>query len=314
MRETQGAITGKGGLKTAQRTQEAACPRVDYGEKVPGGTFKRERNSIINFRGRTRPYGKSLICVQGKENRNIVCAGCSGFSIIFFAFVFCDFIEDIKYYVEYAEYVERFPSENILPLLYGLLPVAQNILLVLYLLKYYPMFKKPVLLSISLGLVALEYTGYAVYEGIDLVEYPYHNISSLIFLLVYAAVAALLVHALFSFLYGKNKNIFIISVSVLVFLIYAHLIYFMFPYFLYAIKEGYIGLWLLADISKPAAAVFFFVSLLIFCLKNKIPAVRGASGRILVGQTLLRLKYEYDSGLISYDEYRKKRAEAIKNL
>ena len=35
---------------------------------------------------------------------------------------------------------------------------------------------------------------------------------------------------------GKTKH-FIISVSVLVFLIYAHLIYFMFPYFLYAIME-----------------------------------------------------------------------------
>lgn len=207
----------------------------------------------------------------------------------------------------YTELVLEIPS--LYNLFYLLLNISPQILFILYLLNFYKKCHATIFWTISFGI-----------ESCLLLLLPCITVNHLSFVTLFAGFICLPYGvAIISALRGFPKKIFlIIAVTEGIFfelfqlhnninIIVNHLI-----------KEGQY-LYIFTYIISPLGTMVFYITLLLFALKNNITAILPINEKKIYEkmnpeQALRVLKDKFDTGVIDEEEYQTQRAEIINKL
>lgn len=205
------------------------------------------------------------------------------------------------------ELTASFP--NIERLIEFFINVAPFILFVIYLLKFYKEFKATILIPIIFGLKAFS----SLYNNILGAVDGFFTVENLIFeipLIIAFTLTAI------NALKGLSKKAFLIIAVVIGLLLQVRS-----AINLIQNLDFYLEYELYLYLFTSPFAIFgttaFYVSLLLFGLKNRIPAICSVSSKkenMSPEQTLKLLKDKLDLGIITEEEYAEQRAEVIKNL
>lgn len=216
-------------------------------------------------------------------------------SIISLVFTVLGCITDFLYYNSFSRFTISFFSVFIL--ISFLLYIAPCVLFLLYIIKFYNEFKATVIVSVIFGLIAVTplFLGFGslLFDILIIVTFTLAAISALkgfskkIFLII-AIVAGLFVE-------------FMKAINIIWYIKYD--LFYFFNHFSYII-----------------GTTTFYIALLLFGLKNRIPALlstspeKKPSGKADPEQALRLLKDKLDFGMITEEEYQAQRAEIIRKL
>lgn len=213
----------------------------------------------------------------------------------------------------YYEMEVGFPS--VFELISLLLSVAPYILFVLYILKFHKEFKATILVPITLGLIAFNYLFYYIESAIFGYDIYFRD---LIFDIVIIVAFGL---ATFGALKGFNKKVFLIIAMVVGLLVEVLSILNIFNAIEWYLEDGlylYLFTWTIGVLGTIA----FYIAILLFALKNRIPAIistlpekeKKNAEKMNPEQALRVLKDKLDFGMITEEEYQAQRAEIISKL
>lgn len=253
-----------------------------------------------------------------KKNKSLKC----GFVIRLLSIIalVCTALSSVSYFFYYDsdkingewvyELTFRFPYfMNLISLL---LSIAPFVLFVLYIFKYHNKLKATVLVPIIFGVLAFEIL-FNFLTGSS--RFYYGMIFALIQLLV--LVACIL--ALISALKGFNKKIYVIIAMSVCLLFEALTLVSVFSMMDWYIEDS-MYLYIFTSPLSIIGSISFYVALLLFATKNRIPAIIAVSAKkknaesINPEQALRVLKDKLDFGMITEEEYQAQRAEIISKL
>jgi uncharacterized membrane protein len=213
----------------------------------------------------------------------------------------------------FYELTVSFPG--VFDLLSFFIRIAPYVLLVIYLLKFHNEFKATVLVPVIFGLIAFE----PLYYFVENLIYGYGiYFRDLIFDIPLIVAFAL---ATINALKGFSKKAFLIIAIVVGLLVEFWSIIDLFQsierYF-----EDELYLFLFTWSIGILGTIALYVSLLLFGLKNRIPAIISVSPekekknaeKMTPEQSLRLLKEKLDLGMITEEEYKAQRTEIINNL
>ena len=241
----------------------------------------------------------------------IIALGCTVLSSITY-FAFYDWVKvngDYTY-----ELTFRFPS--LLSLISLTLTLAPKVLLVLYIFKFFREFKATIIVPIIFGCIAANPL-LSFINSFFAFSYGFNGISlimSLITIITYTL-------ATISALKGLSNKIFIIIPTALsIALSFLSLISLSSSSEFYA-REG-MTLYLFTNPASIIASITLNIALLLFGLKNRIPAILTVSPekekknaeKMSPEQALRLLNDKLELGMITKEEYQSQRAEIINNL
>ncbi len=195
-------------------------------------------------------------------------------------------------------------SFTVLNLIFLLLDVAPLVLFLLYILKFHKEFKATILVPITFGLIAFNPLFYYIWNVIASAKFGYYISSS--YLIFDAVPFVTFGLATFSALKGFNKKIFLL-IAIIVGLLEETLS--ILSAFVYVDK-----------FSWSLGAIAFYIALLLFATKNRIPTIISVSSKkksfesMNPEQALKELKEKLDFGLITEEEYQAQRTELISKL
>lgn len=241
------------------------------------------------------------------------------------AFV-CTALSCIAYFFYYdydyvnGEYVRgglTFAFPNFISLISLLLTIAPVVLFILYIFKFHNKLKATVLVPIIFGLLGLNAV-FNVLFGYDYFAFilPYE-----IYRILGLVMPVCSIIAIISAFKGFSKKTFII-ISMSVFLLYRTLY----------LLEAFVGmqnfienaryLYVFTIPMEIIGKFALYVSLLLFGLKNRIPAIRAMSPeqekknseKMSPEQALRQLNDKLEFGMITEEEYQTQRAEIISKL
>lgn len=233
--------------------------------------------------------------------------------------LFCKVLSSSTYFLYYYNYELTFRFPTILNLLSLTFTIAPVVLLFLYVFKFHKEPNSTIFIPICFGCMAVAYLLYCIHDFIsenmhDDVKF-FVIIFDLIFMIAY-------VLGTINALKGLSNKAFIIIPIVAGFIMSAvNLINLFSFYFELYIERGY-TLYLFTDPAGIIASVTFHIALLLFCLKNTIPAIIPESPKkaninveqLTPEQSLIILKNKLDLGVITQEEYQRQRAEIIDKL
>jgi uncharacterized membrane protein len=203
-----------------------------------------------------------------------------------------------------------FVSWDILTWLCLALFLAPVILFVLYIFKYYSKPKATVIVPTIFGLLILNafFNGFAFAYG-----YYYFGLDTILLLVILFGC----VLAIFGFLKGLNKKVFvIIPLAASLFYEVLLLLAMLGQIEYYIEKAMYANIF--AQILNHIGMITFYVALLLFGIKNNIPAIIKTYAKKKENddpaEKLKVLKESFELGVITEEEYNAKRKEIISKL
>ncbi len=215
--------------------------------------------------------------------------------------------------------------EDILSFILGLAPV---VLLVIYLFKFHSKLKATVLIPIIFSIFVLcaidDVLYLSLHMDISTVYFTYY-ISFLPYgincILPMAGLVCSIL-AVISALKGFNKKIFIIISMSLLLLCETLISFEIFIYDIEALIEHSLYLYILTTPLHSIGRISLYITLLLFGLKSKIPAILSVSpekgkakaDKMNPEQALKNLKDKLDLGIITEEKYQAQRAEIISKL
>ncbi len=253
-----------------------------------------------------------------KKNKSLKC----GFVIKLLSIIalVCTLLSSVSYFLYYAssylitgelvyKLTFKFPYfMNLIPLL---LSIAPSMLFVLYIFKYHNELKATVLVPTIFGVLAFE----ILFNFLTGSSRFYYGIFALIQLFV--LIACIL--ALISALKGFNKKIYVLIAMSGCLLFEALTLVSVFPMMEWYI-EGSMYLYIFTSPLSIIGSISFYVALLLFSTKNRIPAIIAVSVKkknaesMNPEQALRVLKDKLEFGMISEEEYQAQRVDIINKL
>ena len=202
---------------------------------------------------------------------------------------------------------------NILSFILTLTPV---VLLVLYIFKFRAKLKATIFVPIIFGVLGLN----TIFNF--LLVFGYYNyffgFSSVELILDLAKLVCLIL-ALISALKGFNKKVFVIVAMAVCLLYEALSLITIFRIIRFYIEDS-MYLYLFESLMSIVGSSTFYIALLLFALKNKIPSILALSPKkagvekMNPEQALKLLKDKLDLDMITEEEYQSQRAEIISKL
>lgn len=195
------------------------------------------------------------------------------------------------------------------------LTLAPQVLLILYVVKFFKEFKATIVVPIIFGWVAASH----LLSFIIAFVFDYGlNVINLIMNLIAMVTFTL---ATISALKGLSNKVFIIVPTALSLASSALSLISLFSTFELYARRGY-TLYLFTQPVSIIASVTFNIALLLFGLKNRIPAILAVSPekekknaeKMTPEQSLRLLKDKLDLGMITEEEYQAQRADIISKL
>lgn len=252
-----------------------------------------------------------------KKNESLKC----GFVIRLLSVIalVCMILSSVSYffYYDYNEingewvYKLTFRFPDFMNLISLLLSRAPFVLFVLYIFKYHNKLKATVLVPIIFGILAFEIL-LSLLTTLNDMTTAIYAIETLISLFAY-------ILALISALKGFNKKIYvIIAMSVCLFMNALGIVGVFLTMNHYIANSMY--LYIFTSLTRIIGDISFYVALLLFALKNKIPAIISVSAKkeslesMNPKQALRVLKDKLDLGMITEEEYQAQRTEIISKL
>lgn len=206
-----------------------------------------------------------------------------------------------------------FHLPSVFELISFLLDIAPCVLFLLYIIKFYNDFKATFIIPLIFGLIAVTPLTYYIRDIIFKYNIFLGNLHYDIFIIVTFVLAAI------SALKGFSKKIFLI-IAITTGLIVEFLV----TINLFKTISWYIENGLYYSIFTRSSYIIgtttFYIALLLFGLKNRIPALlstspkKEPSGKADPEQALMLLKDKLDFGMITEEEYQAQRAEIIRKL
>lgn len=227
----------------------------------------------------------------------------------------CTVLSSITYFAFYSndELVFRFPS--FLSLISLAISLAPKVLLILYVFMFFKEFKATIIVPIIFGCIAAS----PLFSFINTFVFGYaFDVITLIMNLITMVTFTL---ATISALKGLSNKVFIIIPTALSLALSALSLVSLFSTFELYARWGY-TLYLFTQPVGIIASVTFNIALLLFGLKNRIPAILAVSPekekknaeKMTPEQSLRLLKDKLDLGMITEEEYQAQRADIINKL
>lgn len=227
---------------------------------------------------------------------------------------------NITYFVQYNFEPETYTYElsihfpSILSLFLWALTLAPCVLLVLYVSKFQDRFHDTIMVSAIFGLLA----AIPLLSMIQQVIFGYYSLEHLLFNLT---SVVLFVLSTISVLKGlSKKKIVIVAIAVSLIIELFSIIGLLRSMSWYMTSGRYLNLFVTP--IRIIGNIALYVSLLVFSLHNRVPAILLVSAekekkiteKMLPEQALRVLQEKHELGLISDEEYQEQRAEIISNL
>lgn len=227
----------------------------------------------------------------------------------------CTVLSSITYFAFYSngELIFLFPS--FLSLISLAISLAPKVLLVLYVFMFFKEFKATIIVPIIFGCIAAS----PLFSFINTFVFGYaFDVITLIMNLITMVTFTL---ATISALKGLSNKVFIIIPTALSLALSALSLVSLFSTFELFARWGY-TLYLFTEPVGIIASVTFNIALLLFGLKNRIPAILAVSPekekknaeKMSPEQALRLLNDKLELGMITKEEYQSQRAEIINNL
>lgn len=259
-----------------------------------------------------------IVNIQKKTSeKNIIMA--SLFALIFTALscitYFMGYIGDYNNGEWVYEFGFRFPS--FFGLIFFLLTIVPPVLLVVYLTKFHKNLKATSIVPVIFGLIAL-YNLFTILERL-LYGFYFSGIFDLLYFIFEIALMVSFIVVLLDALKGMtNKKLITIVMLIGIVSEIPHILMFFSNLVRYISNQRY--LYLFTVPMSILGYIGFYISLLLFGVKNKIPAlvisssVKKADSKISPEQSLKLLKDKLELGMITEEEYQTQRAEIISKL
>lgn len=228
--------------------------------------------------------------------------------ILSFVALIFSIISSIAYFVtyNYISYGEHemniaFPSvDSLISLIIELAPI---VLFLIYILKFHEKFKATILMPVVFGLIAFAPIFSMIANLIAGYGFYFSNLIANLLIIVPFVLATI------SALKGLSKESFTIIAFVIYFLVCANSIIAMFSNIGYYLRSE-LYFYLITYACSVLETILFYLSLFLFAMNNRIPAILTLSPE----QTLRLLKDKLDFGMITEEEYQAQRADIISKL
>lgn len=219
----------------------------------------------------------------------------------------------------YYELMVSFPS--FFDLLDFVIYLAPFVLFAIYILKFHKNYKATICVPITFGLIAFYPIYNAIYPIYYTIVYDLRDLYTFRDLIFDIPIIITFTLLTISALKGMSKKVFVIIASICGLLVEAHSIINLFNLIeRYINKELYLYLF-----TRPigiVGSILFYVSILLFGLKNRIPSIIATSPEkekknaetMSPEQSLRLLKDKLELGMITQEEYQAQRAEIISKL
>ncbi len=252
---------------------------------------------------------------QTAFERQRVLKGRTPITVLALISLLCTVLSSITYFAFYSNDELTFDFPSFLSLISLALTLAPKVLLILYVVKFFKEFKATIVVPIIFGCVAAS----PLLSFINTFVFGYElNVINLIMNLIPMVTFTL---ATISALKGLSNKVFIIVPTALGLALSALSLISLFSTFELYARWGY-TLYLFTQPVSIIASVTFNIALLLFGLKNRIPAILAVSPekekknaeKMTPEQSLRLLKDKLDLGMITEEEYKAQRTEIINNL
>ena len=248
---------------------------------------------------------------QTAFDRQRVLKGKTPITILAVIALVCTVLSSITYFAFYSnddELVFHFPS--FLSLISLALSLAPKVLLILYVFMFFKEFKATIIVPIIFGCIAAS----SLFSFINTFAVFGTRIINLITMVTFTL-------ATISALKGLSNKVFIIIPTALSLALSALSLVSLFSTFELYARWGY-TLYLFTQPVGIIASVTFNIALLLFGLKNRIPAILAVSPekekknaeKMTPEQSLRLLNDKLELGMITEEEYKAQRTEIINNL
>ena len=252
---------------------------------------------------------------QTAFERQRVLKGRTPITVLALIALLCTVLSSITYFAFYSNDELTFEFPSFLSLISLALTLAPKVLLILYAVKFFKEFKATIVVPIIFGCIAAS----PLLSFINTFVFGYGlNGINLIMNLITMVTFTL---ATISALKGLSNKVFIIIPTALDLALSALSLISLFSTFELYARWGY-TLYLFTQPVSIIASVTFNIALLLFGLKNRIPAIISVSPekekknaeKMTPEQSLRLLKDKLDLGMITEEEYQSQRAEIIAKL
>lgn len=252
---------------------------------------------------------------QTAFDRQRVLKGKTPITVLALIALLCTVLSSITYFAFYSNDELTFEFPSFLSLISLALTLAPKVLLILYVVKFFKEFKATIVVPIIFGCVAAS----PLLSFINTFVFGYGlNVINLIMNLITMVTFTL---ATISALKGLSNKVFIIVPTALSLALSALSLISLFSAFELYSRWGY-TLYLFTQPVSIIASVTFNIALLLFGLKNRIPAILAVSPekekknaeKMTPEQSLRLLNDKLELGMITEEEYKAQRTEIINNL
>lgn len=202
---------------------------------------------------------------------------------------------------------------SVLSLMSFALSIVPKVLLVIYVLKFFKEFKATIVIPAIFAAIAVSPLISVINSFVFGSDFTVANLIMNIVVIVTFTMATV------SALKGLSNKIFIVIPTVLGLILNLFSLLSIFSIGGYYIRNG-MYLYLVTSPASIIASTTFYIALLLFGVKNRIPAIlsvspeKGNVEKMSSEQALRLLKDKLDLGMINEEEYQVQRAEIISKL
>lgn len=218
-------------------------------------------------------------------------------------------------YIKYGEYELNISFPPFVSLISLIIALAPIVLFLIYIIKFHKDFKATICVPIVFGLIAFAPI-YSIIRNL-IIGYGFYfaDLISNLFIIAPFVLATI------SALKGFSKKSFTIIAFSISFLLCVFSIISIFTNISYYLRSE-LYIYLITSPCSILGTISFYISLFLFAMNNRIPAVltpspeqeKKSSEKMSPEQSLRLLKDKLDFGMITEEEYQAQRAEIISKL